>query len=300
MPVNNDDLPETEQRLTSSTDLHQMSISQITTLMIDEEYNVINALKSSQAKIDALVKEVVASFLNQGRLFYVGAGTSGRLGVLDASECPPTFRAPDSMVQGIIAGGDTALRNAVEGAEDSQEQGSIAIVEREITNDDIVVGIAASGRTPFVHGALKEAHKRKAKTALITCVRLQEFDYIAHLICAITGPEVLSGSTRLKAGTVTKLILNMITTVAMVQIGKVYENLMVDLNASNIKLRGRAKRIFCQIVKNADENYATTTLEKAQWEVKVAVVMAKCNASYEEAKEILHNKENKLHLAIAR
>ena len=237
-------------------------------------------------------------FAKGGRLFYVGAGTSGRLGVLDASECPPTFRAPHEMVQGIIAGGDTALQKAVEGAEDSEEQGGTAIIAREVCAKDIVVGIAASGRTPFVHGALKEAKQRGACTGLITCITLEKPSYVAHLICAVVGAEVLSGSTRLKAGTATKLILNMITTVSMVRLGKVYENLMVDLHASNVKLRKRAKRIFMQIVKNSDEAHAENVLQKANWEVKTAVVMALCNFSYADAKQALYDNNNTLHLVL--
>ncbi|BBM85774.1 N-acetylmuramic acid 6-phosphate etherase [Candidatus Uabimicrobium amorphum] len=294
----NEKLPETEQRLEASKNLHTMTISQITDLMIAEEYHVIAALKNCQKSLEDLIEQTVQCFTKGGRLFYVGAGTSGRLGVLDASECPPTFRAPHEMVQGIIAGGDVALQKAVEGAEDSEEQGGISITKRQITKDDIVVGIAASGRTPFVHGALKEAKQLGAHTGLVTCITLEKPSYVTHLVCAVVGAEILSGSTRLKAGTATKLILNMITTVSMVRLGKVYENLMVDLHASNAKLHKRAKRIFMQIVKNSDEDYARDTLEKANWEVKTAVVMALCNFSYKMAKEALHNNNNTLHLVL--
>lgn len=298
MQANERHLPETEQRLQASQNLHTMTISQITSLMIAEEYQVITALENCQKHIDLLIEEVVQCFAKGGRLFYVGAGTSGRLGVLDASECPPTFRAPQNMVKGIIAGGETALQKAVEGAEDSEEQGGVAICERQIGTEDIVVGIAASGRTPFVHGALKEAKRRGAHTGLVTCITLEKPSYVTHLVCAVVGAEILSGSTRLKAGTATKLILNMITTVSMVRLGKVYENLMVDLHASNAKLRERAKRIFMQIVKNSDEDYAANTLEKANWEVKTAVVMALCDFCYEDARQALQNNNNTLHLVL--
>lgn len=292
-------LSATEERLAASMNLHNMSINDITSLMIEEEFSVINALKNCQPQIDTLIAEIVQCFTTGGRLFYVGAGTSGRLGVLDASECPPTFRAPSEMVQGIIAGGSTALQQAVEGAEDIEDDGKSAIANRQINSQDIVIGITASGRTPFVHGALKEAHAKKAVTALITCINYEnDSSYIAHLICAVVGPEILSGSTRLKAGTVTKLILNMLTTVSMVRLGKVYQNLMVDLNASNEKLRKRAMRIFKLITKKDNDDYVRDMLEQAHWEVKTAIVMALKNTKYLSAKQMLSCSDNRLDLII--
>lgn len=283
-----DNLPKTEEKLEASCKLHEMSIKETTTLMIEEEYNVIIALKNCQTHIDQVIAKTINCFQNNGRLFYVGAGTSGRLGVLDASECPPTFSAPSEMVQGIIAGGDEALKIAIEGAEDSEEQGCLAIQKNAITAQDIVVGIAASGRTPFVHGALKEASRLKAKTALITCMDLSNPpEYINDIISAVVGPEILSGSTRLKAGTVTKLILNMITTTAMAQIGKVYQNLMVDLRPTNAKLRKRAVRIVQEITQNKNKSDVHETLLKANWEVKTTIVMILKSIDYDEAKKLL-------------
>jgi N-acetylmuramic acid 6-phosphate etherase len=216
---------------------------------------------------------VVRAFKEGGRLFYVGAGTSGRLGILDASECPPTFRTPPELVQGIIAGGQPAIWSAVEGAEDDHEAGGQAIAFRGITGKDVVVGIAASGRTPFVRGALREAKRRGAKTALITFnpnLNLPARDRPNVLICPQIGPEVLTGSTRLKAGTATKLILNLITTIAMVRLGKVISNLMVDLNPSNVKLRDRATRIVATLTGQTTAD-CRTALEQNGWDVKRAV-----------------------------
>jgi len=215
---------------------------------------------------------IARAFRRGGRLFYVGAGTSGRLGVLDASECPPTFRTPPEQVQGIIAGGQRALWEAVEGAEDDAGAGARAIQFRGVSRKDVVVGIAASGRTPFVWGALWEAGRRGAKTVLL-CFNPQLEIPRRHrpdlILAPNVGPEILTGSTRLKSGTATKLILNIFTTLAMVRTGKVISNLMVDLNPSNVKLRDRAVRIVRELT-GADAATAKEALEKSGWVVKGA------------------------------
>jgi len=218
------------------------------------------------------VEFIVAAFRRGGRLLYVGAGTSGRLGVLDAAECPPTFRVPTERVQAIIAGGQTALWRSVEGAEDSAHAGATAIANRGVNERDVVVGIAASGRTPFVWGALNKAKACGARTILLCFnpnLQIPKALRPDVVMAPDVGPEVLTGSTRLKAGTATKIVLNMMTTLAMVRMGKVVSNLMVDLNASNRKLRERAVRIV-QAVTGADAAAAQAALEKSKWIVKSA------------------------------
>ncbi len=263
----------TEQRNPRSLKLDRMSIAEAMELMLSEDAKLPAAIRRERAAIEKLIKLVVRAFKSGGRLFYVGAGTSGRLGILDASECPPTFRTPPELVQGIIAGGQPAIWSAVEGAEDDHEGGGHAIAFRGVTSKDVVVGIAASGRTPFVWGALREAKRRGAKTALIAFnphLNLPARDRPNVLICPRIGPEVLTGSTRLKAGTATKLILNLITTIAMVRLGKVISNLMVDLNPSNVKLRDRAKRIVATLTGQTTDD-CRTALEQSGWDVKRAV-----------------------------
>jgi N-acetylmuramic acid 6-phosphate etherase len=265
-------LSPTEERNPRSLKLDRLSLSRAVEMMIDEESSIGKALWAERRKIQRSVELVVAAFRRGGRLFYVGAGTSGRLGVLDATECPPTFRVPPERVQGIIAGGQTALWRSVEGAEDNTQAGAAAIAFRGVNERDVVVGIAASGRTPFVWGALNAAKARGARTVLL-CFnpRLQIPKSLrpAVVIAPDVGPEVLTGSTRLKSGTATKIILNTITTLAMVRMGKVVSNLMVDLNASNRKLRERAVRIV-QAVTGADATAAHAALEKSKWIVKSA------------------------------
>ncbi len=266
-------LSPTEQRNPRSMNLDKLSVGGSIELMLSEDAKLPSAIRNEGAQIDKIINHVVRAFKKGGRLFYVGAGTSGRLGVLDASECPPTFRTPPEMVQGIIAGGREAIWSAVEGAEDDAGAGGRAIEFRGITKYDVVVGIAASGRTPFVWGALREAKSRGATTALIHFnpnLEIVRNDKPNVLICPRIGPEVLTGSTRLKAGTATKLILNMITTIAMVRIGKVVGNLMVDLNPSNVKLRDRAARIVAELT-GCGYDDAREALVKNDWDVKKAV-----------------------------
>ena len=232
---------------------------------------------AERKKIKCLVGWVAKALKDVGRLFYGGAGTSGRLGVLDASECPPTFRAPAEQVQGIIAGGARALTRSIEGAEDDPEAGARAVQFRGVNKKDVMIGIAASGRTPFVWGAMEEASARGARTALV-CFNphIRRRARVPRLIVAPTiGPEVLTGSTRLKAGTATKLILNCITTLAMVQLGKVEGNLMVDLDPKNEKLRARAVRIV-QTLAETDATTAQAAMVQADWVVKDAVRRLGC------------------------
>jgi N-acetylmuramic acid 6-phosphate etherase len=264
----------TEQRNPNSTDIDLKSISEIAQIFHEEDRKAIEAVADESDAITHAVEMIVESFRLGGRLFYVGAGTSGRLGVLDASECPPTFRTPPEMVQGIIAGGDVALRNAVEGEEDKPERGAQAIREHQLIPQDVLVGIASSGRTPYVLGALEAAHAIGVKTIFFSCVPPAEElkKFVHHFITPIVGPEIITGSTRLKAGTATKLVLNMLTTISMVKLGKVYDNLMVDVHASNTKLVERSIRIV-QTVTGVDATVANNTLKQAGGSAKIAIVM---------------------------
>ncbi|HRI13426.1 MAG TPA: N-acetylmuramic acid 6-phosphate etherase [Verrucomicrobiota bacterium] len=266
-------LSPTEARNERSRNLHRMPLAAAIDLMLSEDATVPPALGEHRGKLARLVNMAVCAFKSGGRLFYVGAGTSGRLGVLDASECPPTFRTPPNQVQGIIAGGEPALHSAVEGAEDDFEAGTRVMEFRNVGPSDLIVGLAASGRTPFVWGALTAARRRRSKTALLCFNPYLQFapGQKPDLVLAVNvGPEVLTGSTRLKAGTATKLVLNMITTLAMVRLGKVVGNLMVDLNPSNKKLRDRACRIVQELTA-CSASEANATLERSAWVVTKAI-----------------------------
>lgn len=263
----------TEQRNPKSMELDKMPLDEAISLMVKESELAVRAVMKQRDAIRWLVEETIRAFRGGGRLFYVGAGTSGRLGVLDASECPPTFRAPREQVQGIIAGGQRAIWSAVEGAEDNYEGGASAVRFRGVRRGDIVLGIAASGRTPYVWGALHAAKELGATTALLAFhpkLRVKPEHEPDRMILVNTGPEVLTGSTRLKAGTATKVILNTLTTLAMVHTGKVLSNLMVDLNPSNVKLRDRAVRLVGELT-GCDANAARAALEASDWIVKDAV-----------------------------
>jgi len=265
-------LSPTEQRHPRSMNLDKLSLPQAIRLMLDEDAKIPGALLREKAKIETGVNLIVRSFQRGGRLFYIGAGTSGRLGVLDASECPPTFRTDPEMVQGIIAGGQTALWQAVEGAEDDPEAGARTVKFRGVNRRDTVVGIAASGRTPFVWGALREAKRRGAATILL-CFNpdlvIPQADRPTLVLAPKIGPEILTGSTRLKSGTATKLVLNIFTTLAMVRLGKVLGNLMIDVKASNTKLRDRAVRIVRELT-GADYGKAEAALIQCDWKIKAA------------------------------
>ena len=261
-------LPITESRNPRTLDLDRRTVSQLIDTMLGEESHVIPALRANKRAIARAIDAVVAAFRRGGRLFYLGAGTSGRLGVLDASECPPTFSTDPEMVQGIIAGGAPALHSAVEAAEDDPVAGAEAIRNRGIGKRDVVVGIAASGSTPFVLGALDEAKRLGAKTLLLCFSPPGSMRHVPLFFR--TGPEVVAGSTRLKAGTATKLVLNMLTTISMIRLGKVVGNLMVDVKPTNEKLRARACRIVGTL-RGCSGQEARERLVAAHWRVKDAL-----------------------------
>jgi len=266
-------LPTTEKRNRASENIDRLSTQEIVDLINSEDALVPAAVARQRKQIAAAIDLIVARFTEGGRLFYVGAGTSGRLGVLDASECPPTFGVPPSLVQGIIAGGRRALVRAVEGAEDHPRDGAAAIRSKRVRASDIVVGLAACGMTPFVHGALKEARRIGAATIFVTCAPEAVVHIPAEIIInPVVGPEVVTGSTRMKAGTATKLVLNTLTTAAMIKMGKVYGNLMVDLKATNEKLRDRSLRIVMEMT-NLSRPGAKKLLARAEGRAKAAIVM---------------------------
>ncbi|MEW6060627.1 MAG: N-acetylmuramic acid 6-phosphate etherase, partial [Bacteroidota bacterium] len=281
----------TEQRNPNSMDIDARSITEILTIINNEDKKVASAVETQIPYIAQAVELVVRAFVNGGRLIYVGAGTSGRVGVVDASECPPTFGVPFEMVQGMIAGGEGAMFRAVEGAEDSPENGASDIDKKNVCANDVICGIAASMRTPYVIGAVKRAKERGAKTLYVTTnprknLELPEYKDLATsidvAICAEVGPEVIMGSTRMKSGTAQKLILNMITTTAMIRLGKVYENMMIDLQMTNKKLVERAKRVVMTITGVSYED-AEKYLHEAKGHVKTALVMIKANVNYDDA-----------------
>jgi N-acetylmuramic acid 6-phosphate etherase len=277
----------TEQADPRYAHLDQASVVELAALMNEADASVPAAIGAAMASIVPAIEAVTARLAQGGRLRYVGAGTAGRLGVLDASECPPTFGVSPELVQGIIAGGPDAITDAIEGAEDDLEAGAQAIQEDAIGRDDAVVGVAASGRTPFVIGALREARARGALTIALSCNTQAPLSREAEVAIEIpVGPEVLAGSTRLKAGTAQKLVLNMISTIAMVRLGKTWGNLMVDLRATNEKLRERAIRIVQQVT-GATREAAVAALEAAEWEVKPAALMVGRGMTVEEARHRL-------------
>jgi N-acetylmuramic acid 6-phosphate etherase len=279
---------ETEQRNPASTRLDEMSALEIARLMNAEDTRVASAV-GTQLEAVARAIDVIADALRAGgRLIYVGAGTSGRLGVLDATECPPTFQSPPEQVVGVIAGGPTALTQAVEGAEDRPEQAEIDLKARNLSAGDVVVGIATSGRTPYVIAAMEYARRVGAKTIGVSCNA--DSDLSGHVdvaIVPVVGPEVLTGSTRLKAGTATKMVLNMLTTGAMVRLGKAYGNLMVDLKASNVKLRARANRIV-RTITGLSQAAADELLKRCEGELKTALVAHEASVTPAEARARLH------------
>jgi N-acetylmuramic acid 6-phosphate etherase len=278
----------TEQRNPRTVDIDLASPLGIVDLMNAEDRTVADAVATQRERIAEAVAEAEATFRRGGRLFYAGAGTSGRLGVLDASECPPTFGVDFDLVQGMIAGGEAAMFRAQEGAEDSPEGGARDVDARGVRAGDFVIGIAASGTTPYVRGALARARALGARTAIVACSP-PPAETLAHVdvpIVAITGPEVLTGSTRLKAGTATKMVLNTITTGAMIRVGKAYGNLMVDLRATNLKLVDRSERIVMEVC-GTDRDAARALLADAGGSVKTAIVMAKLATTREGAERAL-------------
>lgn len=287
----------TEQRNPASMNLDQMSIAEILELMNDQDRQIPQAIYQALPDIKQLIEAVVASFNSGGRLIYIGAGTSGRLGILDAAECVPTFGTPPEMVVGLIAGGEQAIQEAVEGAEDSKELAEEDLKALNLNDKDVVVGIAASGRTPYVMGGLEYAQKMGAQTGAISNNENTKISAAAdYPIEVITGPEVLTGSTRLKAGTSQKLVLNMISTISMIKIGKAYENLMVDVQATNEKLIDRSKRIIAEATGVAYDE-AESVFDEAQ-SVKLAIVMILADVSKEKAEQALAEKEGLVREAI--
>lgn len=274
----------TEQRNEKTMNLDQMTPQEILTIMNQEDQQVLQAVKQNLPQIEAAVHLIVESFNQQGRLIYLGAGTSGRLGVLDAAECVPTFGVDPSMVIGLIAGGDSAMTVAVEGAEDSKDLAQKDLTELQLTSKDTVVGLAASGRTPYSIGGLDYANQIGAHTVSISCNQQAELSNHADVAIELqVGPEILSGSTRLKSGTAQKIVLNMLSTVSMIGIGKVFKNLMVDVQATNEKLIERSKRI---IMEATDCNYetASTYYDLAKKDVKLAIVMILTDLPIDQAK----------------
>ncbi|MBM5719589.1 N-acetylmuramic acid 6-phosphate etherase [Listeria ivanovii] len=277
----------TEGRNKKTVDLDTLSPKEILAVMNEEDATVPTAIKKVLPQIERIVSGVISSFEQRGRLIYLGAGTSGRLGVLDAAECVPTFGVAKEQVIGLIAGGEKAFVTAVEGAEDSISLGQADLKEIQLTKDDFVIGIAASGRTPYVIGALDYANSIGAKTGAISCNANAEISAHADIAVEIvTGAEVLTGSTRLKAGTAQKLVLNMISTASMVGIGKVYKNLMVDVLSTNKKLEERSKRIIMEATE-VDYETASRFYEISGRHVKVAIVMILTDSSKEVALEKL-------------
>jgi N-acetylmuramic acid 6-phosphate etherase len=263
----------TERRNQATYGVDEMTVQEACRVMNNEDQKVAKAVEKELPRIEAVIEKTIAAFKAGGRLIYMGAGTSGRLGVLDAAECVPTFGVSPEMVVGLIAGGQSAMTVAVEGAEDSPSLGKADLVALQLTKEDIVVGIAASGRTPYVIGGLDYAHSVGATTATIACNTPAEISaHAAFPIEVDCGPEFLTGSTRLKSGTAQKLVLNMISTISMIGIGKVYNNLMVDVKPTNEKLIERAKRIIMAATEVDYETAAQKFVESGQ-EVKLAIVM---------------------------
>jgi len=268
--------------------MDEMSTEEVLRLINSEDAKVAEAVRVEIPHITTVVEEIVARFRQGGRLFYVGAGTSGRMGIVDASECPPTFGTHPDLVQGIIAGGPQAVFKAQEGAEDKPESGAQAIDEHGVTERDIVVGIAASKRTPFVLGALERSFEMGAYTVLLTTNPREAvtYPYLNETICPVVGPEVLMGSTRMKSAVAQKMVLTMITTAAMVRLGKVYENMMVDLQLTNKKLEERSKRII-MIATGCDYDRAVALLGQSGGHVKTAIIMELANCSLKDAERVL-------------
>lgn len=277
----------TEKRNPASFNIDSKSIEEILHIINDEDKKVPYAVQKEIPYIAQAVKIIVNTFKQGGRLIYIGAGTSGRLGVLDASECPPTFGTDPEMIQGIIAGGYEALVRAQEGAEDNKENSYRDLFNINFSKEDVACGIAASRRTPYVVGAIEKAHEMGAKTIYITCTPREEMNLKVDVaICPVVGPEIIMGSTRMKAGTAQKLVLNMLTTTAMIRLGKIYDNMMVDLMITSKKLEERSRRTV-MMVTGVDYHTATKMLQEANGHVKTALVMILKKIGHEEAQQRL-------------
>ncbi|MCZ8515411.1 N-acetylmuramic acid 6-phosphate etherase [Paenibacillus filicis] len=279
--------PISEQRNEKSQHLDRLSVREIVTLMNEEDQKVALSVQEALPQIADAAEAVAEAMSSGGRLFYIGAGTSGRLGILDASECPPTFGVEQGLVNGIIAGGERAIRYAIENAEDDEAAGAAA-VSAAVRPGDAVVGLTASGTTPYVIGAMREANRLGVPTIGISCNRQTPLSAEVRFPIEVpVGPEIITGSTRLKAGTAQKMVLNMISTTAMIKLGKVYGNLMVNVQATNKKLRDRTVRII-QEATGVDEDTARRTGEAAEGDARAAILMLKFGVSPEEALEALN------------
>ena len=288
----------TEQRNPNSMNVDSLSALEIVQLMNEEDKQVPLAIEKCLPQIAQAVERIVAAFQQGGRLVYIGAGTSGRLGVLDASECPPTFGVSPEMVKGIIAGGERALRHPIEGAEDSKAQAVVDLQTIQLSSKDVLVGIAASGRTPYVIGALEYAKSLGSVTVSIASNPNSAMANIVDIaIDTVVGPEVLTGSSRLKSGTAQKLVLNMLTTASMILMGKCYQNLMVDVQASNEKLKARAIRIVMQAT-DCEKALAEETLKLADQNAKLAIMMILSGLDRAQAEALLEKHQGKLQLAL--
>ncbi|MBN6206263.1 N-acetylmuramic acid 6-phosphate etherase [Ralstonia pickettii] len=288
----------TEKRNEKSTNIDNMSTLEILTTINNEDIIVAESVQKVLPEINETVEIVYHSLKRGGKLFYVGAGTSGRIGILDAVECPPTYSTPPDLVQAVMAGGVQAFEKAAEGVEDDEGLGAQDLKDRGLTNLDVVIGIAASGRTPYVIGALKYAKETGASTISLSSNKNAAISQYADTkIEVVTGPEIITGSTRMKAATAHKLILNMITTTSMIKVGKVYENLMVDLKVSNKKLAERAKNIVSTIT-GVSYQKAQEVLEMTNFEVKPAIVMIKADTSFENAKRYIKEADGFVRKAI--
>lgn len=289
-----------EGRNPDTLHIDEGSALDIVTLLNAEDHKVAPAIAAILPQVAAAVDVIVARLERGGRLIYTGAGTSGRLGILDAAECRPTFSVPDGLVVGLIAGGRTAIEHAVEGAEDNEQQGAADLDAIALQPDDVVVGLTASGRTPYVCGALSHARQHGAATIAIACTPDSPVFTDAQLaLCPVVGPEALTGSTRLKAGTAQKLLLNMLSTATMIRMGKTYQNLMVDVQASNQKLKARALRIVMQAT-GCGREQAEQALHAAGQQTKAAILMLLTHSSAEEAQAILDASAGRLSPALAR
>jgi N-acetylmuramic acid 6-phosphate etherase len=293
-------VPITEQRNDASANIDNLSPLELVTLINAEDKQVALAVERALPDISAAVEIISRSLRVGGRLIYVGAGTSGRLGVLDAAECPPTFSTPPDVVLGLIAGGEHALRYAVEGSEDSPESGADDLRQVSLAEKDVVVGIAASGRTPYVLGALRYARSIGARAIGLSCNPSSELRaYAEPVIEVVVGPEIISGSTRMKAGTAQKMVLNMLSTGAMVLLGKTYKNYMVDVAPTNDKLRRRAVRMV-QELGQCDESEAERKLVIAGWDVKSAILMCSAGVDLATSKQALTAAQGRVGEAMTR
>lgn len=289
----------TEQQNSNTENIDILSPLEIVSLINQEDLQVAQVVKKALKDVSLGVEFVEDSFLKGGRLLYFGAGTSGRLGVLDASECPPTFNSKPEMVQGFIAGGDTALRFAVEGAEDSFEAGKQAAGDAKVNKNDTVVALSASGNPNYIMGVLEKSRILGAKTIVVTCnEKAQSKKYADCFIALPVGPEVITGSTRLKAGTAQKMVLNMLTTASMIRIGKVYKNFMIDVKPTNKKLKKRAVGIVSQIAE-IPEAKAKSVLEDNDYKIKHTILMIKFKLNFEQANDALNKNNGILRKAMA-